>query len=245
MSVPNFRVRRATLDDLPALRIIWEGLRLDPAELERRLTEFQIAVGPGGEVVGGVAFRIFQRYAQVHSEGYSDFGLADTVRPLLWERLQALALNHGIVRLWTREESPFWKQQGFLPPSADVLQKLPAEWIDPSARWLSLTLKDEQTLVSMEKELALFMDSEKARSARALGQARTLKKIATVLALLFAVFVTVLTVYLLRQSTRRVSISPSIQTHPHDRSFAPSARWQHEQSPSRGRFDQTSRMWTV
>ena len=42
MTAPQFPARRATLDDLPALRPLWEAERLDAAALEKRLTEFQL-----------------------------------------------------------------------------------------------------------------------------------------------------------------------------------------------------------
>src|SRR6476661_5038766 len=115
MTSTTYSVRRATLDDLAVLRPIWESLHLPVADLEKRLTEFQVAVGPDNKIVGAIAFQISERHARIHSEAYSDFGAAETVRPLFWQRFQALATNHGIARLWTEEESPFWKQNGFVP----------------------------------------------------------------------------------------------------------------------------------
>ncbi|HEY9510493.1 MAG TPA: hypothetical protein VIV82_11600, partial [Verrucomicrobiae bacterium] len=103
MNSANFRIRRATLDDLDALRPMWEAMRFQTPDLERCLTEFQVAEDAQGKVVGGIAFQISERHANVHSETFSDFALAESIRPLLWERIQALARNHGIARLWSRE----------------------------------------------------------------------------------------------------------------------------------------------
>src|SRR5436190_18984508 len=121
MNGSNYRVRRATLDDLGALRPLWEAMRLPVAELEKRLIEFQVAESSEGKIVGAIGFQAEGRYGRIHSEAFSDFGATDLVRPLFWERIQTLARNHGIVRVWTREQVPFWKQQGFQSAPADVL----------------------------------------------------------------------------------------------------------------------------
>ena len=103
-------------------------MRLSPDDLEKRLTEFQVVENSDGEVVGAIGFQIIRSAALLHSEGYSDFSVADAARNLFWERIQTLASNHGIFRLWTQERSPFWKSFGFQPPNAEVLARLPDEW---------------------------------------------------------------------------------------------------------------------
>src|SRR5262245_48029320 len=102
MNTSNYRVRRATLDDLGALRPLWESMHLPVAELERRLIEFQVAEDSNGKIVGAIGFQSEGRYARIHSEAFSDFGSTDQVRPIFWERIQTLCTNHGIARLWTR-----------------------------------------------------------------------------------------------------------------------------------------------
>src|SRR5262245_24687114 len=109
MNTANYIVRRATLDDLDALRPIWETMRLPVEDLEKRLTEFQVAEAEDGRIVGTVGLQTVARHARIHGEAFADFAAADAVRPQFWERIQTLAINHGIVRLWTREEAPFWK----------------------------------------------------------------------------------------------------------------------------------------
>ena len=42
MTASTNRVRRATLDDLGALKPLWTSMRLPAADLEKRLTEFQV-----------------------------------------------------------------------------------------------------------------------------------------------------------------------------------------------------------
>jgi N-acetylglutamate synthase-like GNAT family acetyltransferase len=200
MSLANYQVRRATVDDLATLRSLWESMRLPGSDLEKRLTEFQVAVGPDGQVVGAVAFQIMERQARIHSEVFSDFTVADAVRPLFWERLHVLMLNHGIVRVWTQETAPFWKRQGLNPATPDFLRKLPAAWTQTTAEWLVLKLKEEEAIVSLEKELALFMESEKQRTARAFQQARVVRQVATFLAIALAIFVVIAMVFMLTKN---------------------------------------------
>jgi hypothetical protein len=95
MNPSDFRVRRATLDDIGALRALWESMRYPTGDLERRLTEFQVVEGPGGEVVGALGFQIIERQARIHSEAFTDFAIADSMRPVFLKRIQSLAMNHG------------------------------------------------------------------------------------------------------------------------------------------------------
>jgi len=200
MTATNLRVRRATLDDLEALRPIWESMRFSPAELEPRLTEFQVAETADGQVAGAIGFQMTEKQGRIHSEGFADFSVADTVRPLIWERLHTLAVNHGIVRLWTQENAPFWSRQGLEPATAEELQKLPATWPATPLPWLTLKLKSEEALASLEKELGQLLQSEKERTARTLGQAKILKNIATAAAVILALLVAAAALYLFRKN---------------------------------------------
>jgi hypothetical protein len=182
-SVP-LRVRRATVDDFDALKIIWASMRLPADELERRLTEFQVVENSDGKILGAIGIQISKQHALLHSEGYSDFSVADSARNLFWGRIQVLSSNHGIFRLWTRENSPLWKNFGFQPPTAETLSRLPEEWKRESdGNWLTFQLKDEAAInAAFEKEFTTFITSEKKEIARITGQAQTIKTIVTVVA---------------------------------------------------------------
>src|SRR5262249_22306547 len=108
-----------------------------------------------------------------------------------FQRIQSLASNHGVFRLWTLERAPFWTQHGFRSADADALKKLPPVWAGPGTEWLTLRLKDEDAMVTVEKELAMMLSAEKERAARTLDKARVLKKIATLVALVLAFFILV------------------------------------------------------
>lgn len=200
MSSSQFLVRRATLDDLSALRPMWESMRFSVEDLEKRLTEFQVAETPDGRIAGVLGFRMMQGQGLVHSEAFTDFSIADSVRPLIWERFRTLSSNHGVFRLWTQEGAPFWSRNGFQPANTEALKKLPEPWRDAKGKWLTLQLKNEDAIASLDKELAMFMEAEKQRTARAFQHARMLKFIATLMAFIFAVFVIGAIIYMTRKN---------------------------------------------
>jgi len=184
MDSSNSRVRRATLDDLTPLTALWQTMHFPAEEMGKRITEFQVAEGADGKLLGAVGLQLAERQGRVHSEAFFDFALGDRLRPLLWERIQAVARNHGLLRLWTREKAPFWNHCGLVAADAEALQKLPAPWRGELADWRTLKLRDDlETVMSLDKEFALFMDSEKQRTERAFHHARILKLIALVISL--------------------------------------------------------------
>src|SRR5260221_8006094 len=128
MNPQMLRIRRATVDDRAALKSLWASMQLSPDDLEKRLTEFQVVENSGGEVVGAIGIQFSGQHALLHSEGYSDFSVADAARQLFWERIRTLASNLGVFRVWTQERSPFWKSFGFQPPAAEILSRLPDKW---------------------------------------------------------------------------------------------------------------------
>lgn len=200
VSSPKYRVRRATLDDIGQLTAIWEAMHYPTQELARRVTEFQVAEGADGTVLGAVGLQMAERQGLVHSEAFSDFALAEHLRPLLWDRVQTVATNHGLLRVWTQEQAPFWNHCGLIKAEGEVLQKLPASWRGPSSPWLTLKLRDDvEAVLSVDKEFALFMQSEKQRTEQVFKRARTIKTIATLiaLALLIGVIVWAVRLFLL------------------------------------------------
>jgi hypothetical protein len=120
---------------------------------------------------------------RVHSEVFSDFGLSDPLRAALWKRLQTVAQNHGLYRLWTDETAPWWKKDaGFIPPTAEVLQKLPAIYGPGDRAWLTLRLKDEAADPErLEKEIAAFRETERQKREILLQRAQVVRIIGTVI----------------------------------------------------------------
>jgi hypothetical protein len=158
--------------------------------LSRRITEFQVAEHPEGMLVGAVGLHIAEKQGLIHSEAFSDFSFAEPLRPMLWERLRNLANNHGLLRLWTTEQAPFWRQCGLVPAGQELLASLPVPWRELTGRWLTLKLKEDvDALLAMDHELALMLETERQRSKRGLEQARLLKMLATALGILIVLFI--------------------------------------------------------
>jgi len=200
MNPADYKVRRATIEDLNALIPLWKSMKLGGQGLEQRITEFQVAVDSVGTVVGAVGFQIVGKQALLHSEGFTDFSLADGLRPLLWERLKMLAANHGTVHVWSREESRFWSQEALGKPDAQALEKLPPAWKDLPGEWHCVKLREDvEEVLSMDKEFAMFAQAERERSRNALSQAKMLKTIATVIALILGLAVLGVSGFLLLQ----------------------------------------------
>jgi N-acetylglutamate synthase-like GNAT family acetyltransferase len=184
--MPQLLTHRATVDDLPALRSLWLATNLPADELENRLTEFQV-VEAGGVFAGAVGVQILRQHARLHSEDYADFSIADAARELFWERIQKLAANHGVFRVWTQEASPFWTRWGFQPANAEILERLPEEWKNleghPNAPeqskggWLTLELKNEDAIqAALQNRFPDFIAAEKVHTAavkKKAGQIRT------------------------------------------------------------------------
>ncbi len=184
MSSPNLRIRRATTDDFQSLRSLWNSVGLPADELERRLTEFQVIESADGQIAGAIGLQIIRQHALLHSEAYADFSVADAARQLFWERIQLIASHHGVFRLWTQENSPFWSHCGFRIVITESLVHLPEEWKRFEGKWYTLQLKNEEIIAAaFEKHLAGFMDSGKKQAARVSEKARTINTIIIVVCL--------------------------------------------------------------
>lgn len=198
MNSPVYRVRRATVDDLEGLRGLWRAMHLPDTGLERRVTEFQVVESEDGRLHGALGLEITGRQGRLHGEVFLDFALADHLRGLLWQRMQMLAQNHMLARLWTQETAPFWKQTGFQAADEAALKKLPEAWGGDPARMLTLALRDEEALEkALEGTFELLKEQERQRTEKMLRRGRKLKFIATMLAVVLALFVVVTSVRLL------------------------------------------------
>ena len=141
-------------------------MRLPADKLESRLTEFQVIESADGQIAGAIGLQIIRQHALLHSEAYADFSVADAARQLFWERIQLIASHHGVFRLWTQENSPFWSRCGFRIVITESLVQLPEEWKRFEGKWYTLQLKNEAALATLEKELTTFRESEKQRTAK-------------------------------------------------------------------------------
>jgi N-acetylglutamate synthase-like GNAT family acetyltransferase len=216
MNPAPFLVRRANVDDLGGLIKLWERAGLPALELEKHLTEFQLAATTGGELIGGVGLRVHAKQGWLHSEAFTHPEQADEARGQLWQRLQTLARNHGLVRIWTQESAPFWTHSGFVEPSAELQQKLPPAFNSGTpGRWLVLPFREETVeAISLDKEFELFQQSQRAATEEVLSQARKLKTLAYVVALVVAVAAIIGGIALIYKVTRPPATAPETNQPP-------------------------------
>ena len=205
MNPSKLRVRRANTDDFQSLRSLWNSMRLPADELERRLTEFQVIESADGQIAGAIGLEIIRQHARLYSEAYADFSVADEARQLFWERIQTIASHHGVFRLWTQENSPFWSRCGFRIVITESLAQLPEDWKGFEGKWYTLQLKSEAALATLEKELMTFRELERQRTAQTQDQARTMTTIITVIGFVIGITLIGFAFYLL---VRRGSLFP-------------------------------------
>lgn len=205
MTAPQFQARRATLDDLPALRPLWTAERLDDALLEKRLTEFQVVCDEEGKVLGAVGMQRHQQHGLLHSEVFADFALADTLRPLLWERVRHVGRNYALARMWTREPSQFWRVLGFDPPDEEQLASFPAAFGEAEpGTVLTLKVRDDPFAdMTPEQEEVMLKQHLRAETEKMLKQARTLRMFAYVASVIFIIVLAICGRSLLRYWNRQ------------------------------------------
>jgi N-acetylglutamate synthase-like GNAT family acetyltransferase len=183
MTVSNWQVRRATLDDLVALRRLWQRAGL-PAALEKRIREFQVVETATGDLLGAVGFEILPLDGLIHSEAYQQPELADELRPRLWERVQSLARSHRLLRLWIENPSSvFWLEKGFQAANSALIAKLPASCREKEGqRWHALQIREEnEASLSVEQEFVLFQNAQQQERNRMARQTRLLRAIAALM----------------------------------------------------------------
>ena len=172
-------MRRATLEDLAGLRPLWVQAPRGAAELEKQLTEFQVAVASDGTLLACIGLRIAGPHAKVHHETYRSLEMKTELRDAVWERVQSVARNHGLCRIWIEEADAVWRERGFVEAEPALLRKLPASFGDRGRSWKTLPLREEiSPAVSLEREFELFKQSQREKSDRALRRARALKVVA-------------------------------------------------------------------
>ncbi len=188
MTTSSPQVRRANIEDLPQLVLLWRREQFDLADLEKRFKEFQVIDAPSGGLAGAVGLQVVGSEGVLHSEAFARNEQAEALRPHFWERAQVVARNHGLARLWTQFATPFWNHSGFRHASAEELTKLPAAFGADPRPWQFLQLREDAAMpVSIDKEFAMFREMERERTEKTLRQAKTLKLLAVVIVLVVMV----------------------------------------------------------
>jgi N-acetylglutamate synthase-like GNAT family acetyltransferase len=178
VSSGSYRVRRATLEDLPALRELWKKASLSMPDLEKRFTEVQIAENPEGQIAGALGIKIERLHGHIHSEAILDKENA-VLYEAFWQRMQILGRNYGLFRFWTDSPSPYWQTLGFRVADDKAFDKKPAGIPGEKDKLLTLPLKEESAEgISVEQQFEMFTQAQKLETERLLQQAQSFKKFA-------------------------------------------------------------------
>jgi N-acetylglutamate synthase-like GNAT family acetyltransferase len=213
MPTPNLQARRANVEDLPKLVALWQMENLPVKELEQRFKEFQLLEDRSGEIVGAMGIHIAGTEGWMHHEAFAHPESADALRDLLWQRMQIMAKNHGLVRMWTQLSAPFWHTNGFQPAHPEVEAKRPAGFTDGTQTWLCVQFREEspgEITGTFDKEFAMFKEAERQNTERIIQQAKALKLVGMLIALAVLGFVIVASIWLLILRNKK-NAAPSSQ----------------------------------
>lgn len=163
MDSPSYSARRATIEDLPALQGLWQNAGLPWDELEKFLTEFQVVPGEEGVLLGAIGMLVEGNHALLHSEALSTDD--DELRVALWHRIQIVARNQGVHRVWTQEDAPYWRASGFSAASATDIAASGTTFVDGGAGWSVFQLVDPSKAESLVQEQMAVWQASRAQEA--------------------------------------------------------------------------------
>ena len=178
----EYRARRAHVDDLPGLQALWQRVGLPWDQLERFLTEFIVVPDPEGTILAAVGLQTEGDEGLVHSEAVIPRDDEADLRSALWQRLQIVARNQGVSRLWTLEDDAFW-QSVFAPAALPDIAASPIASADPEAPWTTLQLIDRARAQKLiDERMALWEASRQSDSSGLHDTIAQIRRFAFVLA---------------------------------------------------------------
>lgn len=206
MEQPVFLGRRATLDDLPALRQLWEQERYDADALEPRVTEFQVAHDAEGTIIGAIGMKREGEQGVVHHEAFADFGVADQLRAVIWERFKTLAKNYAMARVWMQDCVHYWKEIGFDEADEEVLEQLPPELGEREGNWFTIVLRNDPfadgSALARQQEM-LFRAALKEETEKTMRQAKLVRGLALTFSIVLFIVICIAGFYLYKYQQRR------------------------------------------
>jgi len=177
MSSENFRVRRATLDDIAGLTSVWSAMRFAPEDLAKRITEFQVAEKqPGPHNWGHRASDSRKSKAGFTAKASWILPRRKLFGPLLWDRLNSNRHQSRPAPLVDTRRCAVLEPQRDESRRSRGTGKAALVWRPIGGKWLTIKLRDDlDSVLSADAEFALFMQAEKERTRRTFQQARVLK----------------------------------------------------------------------
>jgi N-acetylglutamate synthase-like GNAT family acetyltransferase len=178
MTEPRYVARRATVEDLPQLVALWKLEQLPAATLEKRFTEFQLVSDDTDQVIGAIGLQIAGTQGWLHSESIAKPELSDTLRELLWHRLQIIIQNHALERIWTQMNAAFWRDRGFGRATEEQLKQRPGAFPDSDLDWHVATLRAANANAALEREFAQIKNLQAQEQEKIQERIRWAKRIA-------------------------------------------------------------------
>lgn len=179
MEAPQLNARRATLDDLAGLQALWQRCGLPWEQLERYLTEFQVVPLDDGTFVGAMGLLVEGHEALMHTEAIpADQGEPDEIRAALWRRVQIVARNQGVVRLWTQEDAPYWGASGYGVPDPKSRGEAKAGFLSDDPDWRMYQLVDPDRAAKMVQEQMAIWEATRSQESDDLQE--TVRRIRTI-----------------------------------------------------------------
>ncbi len=158
--------RRATIDDLPSLQALWIEAGQPWEELEKLLAEFQVVADEDGSLLAAVGLLVEGSEGLLHTETVAARAgeEADELRAQLWRRIQIVARNQGVVRLWTAEDAPYWATEFSVAPAVTV-EATGAGFLgnDPTASWRVRELVDPNKARQLVNEQMAIWSATRAQ----------------------------------------------------------------------------------
>jgi len=153
----DLSARRAVAEDLAALQALWMEAGLPWEQLAGYLNEFQVTVDDSGLITSAIGLLIEGDQALLHTEAVHPGADADLSRAALWKRVQIVARNQGVQRIWTQEDADYWRVSGFSPVPPPLVERVPASFLKTADTWLACDLMDpERAKVIINEQLAIL-----------------------------------------------------------------------------------------
>jgi N-acetylglutamate synthase-like GNAT family acetyltransferase len=176
--------RRATIEDLGALEILWSQSALPATELGKFLTEFHVVTDSDGQILHAIGLLVEGDQALLHSEALSvpQSIEPDACRAAVWRRLRILARNQGISRIWTQEDAEYWQVSGYQPiPESQLPAELPSFVQREAGWWMHQSPDAAQADLMVQREFALWKTQREQESQSFQQRVKAFRAVALVL----------------------------------------------------------------
>lgn len=191
----SFQLKRATVEELPALRWLWQRANLSTVALERDLTDFYLLLDEDFTLLAAMGVHVESKEAWLHHLHFSHDPHDPELFGQFWERLRLLLINRGVQRAWTRQLPAAWRQEGFTDPSSRESLHAPRHAQPDQPGLLVRPMRDARTAQLIEKKVAELSALREVSDRHMAQQTQRIRRIAYTIS---AVFISLLVYLTLR-----------------------------------------------